>query len=78
MALGDAFELHDRRRRHRATSFDRASVLLVEDNEGEADLVTDYLSEICGALVSRATRLGRRHPEGGRRGDVPRQERRPQ
>jgi diguanylate cyclase (GGDEF)-like protein len=56
-ALADAFELHDRRRRHRATSFDPGSILLVEDNEGDADLVTEYLSEICGAVVSRASRV---------------------
>ncbi|HET7502805.1 MAG TPA: EAL domain-containing protein [Kofleriaceae bacterium] len=56
-ALGDAFDLHERRTRHRATSLDQARVLLVEDNEGDAELVTEYLSEIWGASVSRATRV---------------------
>ncbi|HEY0190765.1 MAG TPA: GGDEF domain-containing response regulator [Kofleriaceae bacterium] len=57
VALLDAFELVDRRGRHRATSFDRAHILLVEDNEGDADLITDYLQEICGAIVTPATRV---------------------
>jgi diguanylate cyclase (GGDEF)-like protein len=56
-ALGDAFDLHDRRTRHRATNFDRAKVLLIEDNEGDAELIGDYLSEICGALVSNSSRV---------------------
>jgi len=56
-ALGDAFDLHERRVRHRATTFDRAAVLLVEDNEGDAELVSDYLSEICGAVVSHRHRV---------------------
>jgi diguanylate cyclase (GGDEF)-like protein len=56
-ALGDAFDLHERRTRQRATSLDQARVLLVEDNEGDAELVTEYLSEIWGAVVSRATRV---------------------
>jgi diguanylate cyclase (GGDEF)-like protein len=56
-ALRDAFDLHERRTRHRATTFDRASVLLVEDNDGDAELVSDYLSEICGALVSQTSRV---------------------
>jgi diguanylate cyclase (GGDEF)-like protein len=56
-ALCDAFDLHERRTRHRATSLDQARVLLVEDNEGDAELVTEYLSEIWGAMVSRATRV---------------------
>jgi diguanylate cyclase (GGDEF)-like protein len=56
-ALGDAFDLHERRVRHRATSFDRAAVLLIEDNDGDAELVSDYLSEICGAIVNHKTRV---------------------
>jgi diguanylate cyclase (GGDEF)-like protein len=56
-ALDDAFELSDRQRRHRATTFDRASVLLVEDNDGDAELVIDYLTEICGAVVTSLTRV---------------------
>ncbi|HET9625743.1 MAG TPA: diguanylate cyclase, partial [Kofleriaceae bacterium] len=57
LALDDAYQLFDRRRRHRATSLDRAQILLVEDNEGDADLVMDYLTEICGAIVTRAPRI---------------------
>ncbi|HET7502806.1 MAG TPA: GGDEF domain-containing response regulator [Kofleriaceae bacterium] len=56
-ALGDAFELREARQRHRATRFDRAAILLVEDNEGDADLVTDHLQDICGAVVSHASRI---------------------
>ncbi|HEU4727434.1 MAG TPA: EAL domain-containing protein [Kofleriaceae bacterium] len=56
-ALSDAYDLHERRSRHRAASLDQARVLLVEDNEGDAELVTEYLSEIWGAMVSRATRV---------------------
>ena len=56
-ALGDAFDLHERRTRHRATNFDRAAVLLIEDNDGDAELVSDYLAEICGAVVSHSTRI---------------------
>jgi diguanylate cyclase (GGDEF)-like protein len=55
IALTDAFELRDRRRRHRETRFERASVLLVEDNDGDADLAMDYLGEICGAVVHHVT-----------------------
>jgi diguanylate cyclase (GGDEF)-like protein len=56
-ALGDAFDLHERRARQCTTSLDQARVLLVEDSEGDAELVTEYLSEIWGAVVSRATRV---------------------
>jgi len=56
-ALRDAFDLHERRTRHRATTFDRASVLLVEDNDGDAELISDYLAEICGAIVSQVHRV---------------------
>jgi diguanylate cyclase (GGDEF)-like protein len=56
-ALGDAFDLHERRTRHRATTFDHAAVLLVEDNDGDAELVSDYLAEICGAVVTLASRV---------------------
>jgi diguanylate cyclase (GGDEF)-like protein len=56
-ALDEAFDLHDRRIRNRAQAFDRASVLLVEDNPGDADLVIDHLSEVCGAVVTHHTRV---------------------
>ena len=56
-ALGDAFDLHERRTRLRATSLDQSRVLLVEDNEADAELVTEYLSEVLGAVVTRATRV---------------------
>ncbi|HET9623242.1 MAG TPA: diguanylate cyclase, partial [Kofleriaceae bacterium] len=54
VALGDAFDLHDRRERHRATTLDQTTVLLVEDNEGDADLVMEYMTEIWGVAVMRA------------------------
>jgi diguanylate cyclase (GGDEF)-like protein len=56
-ALRDAYELHQRRIERRAKVIDHATVLLVEDNDGDALLVTEYLSEVCGALVTRTTRV---------------------
>ena len=57
VAIDDAYELFERRRRHRATAFDRAQILLVEDSDGDAELVSDYLTEICGAVVTRMPRV---------------------
>jgi diguanylate cyclase (GGDEF)-like protein len=56
-ALDEAFELHDRRIRHRVTAFDRAAVLLVEDNPGDAELIIEQLSEVCGAVVTHHVRV---------------------
>jgi diguanylate cyclase len=56
-ALDEAFELHDRRIRHRVASFDRAAVLLVEDNPGDAELIIEHLSEVCGAVVTHRLRV---------------------
>src|SRR5262249_37288287 len=54
-ALRDAFDLHQRRILRRAKMIEHATVLLVEDNDGDALLVVEYLSEVCGALVTRTT-----------------------
>jgi diguanylate cyclase (GGDEF)-like protein len=54
VSLGDAFDLHERRERHRATTLDQTTVLLIEDNEGDADLVMEYMTEIWGVEVTRA------------------------
>ncbi|MBC7973411.1 MAG: diguanylate cyclase, partial [Myxococcales bacterium] len=56
-ALDEAFELHDRRIRNRAAAFDRSSVLLIEDNRGDADLIIEHLSEVCGAIVTHCLRI---------------------
>jgi diguanylate cyclase (GGDEF)-like protein len=56
-ALEEAFELHDRRSRHRVAAFDRSAVLLVEDNRGDADLIIEHLSEVCGAIVTHCLRI---------------------
>jgi diguanylate cyclase (GGDEF)-like protein len=62
-ALDGAFELHDRRIRNRVAAFDRAAVLLVEDHAGDAELIIEHLSEVCGAVVTHCRRLedGVRH-----------------
>ena len=57
IALGDAFELHDRRGRHRATTLEETTVLLVEDNDGDADLVSEYMSAVMGVNVTRAVSI---------------------
>ena len=57
VALGDAFELHERRERHRATALDQTAVLLIEDNEGDADLVMEYMTELWGVDVTRAVSI---------------------
>ncbi|HEY0190766.1 MAG TPA: EAL domain-containing protein [Kofleriaceae bacterium] len=54
VALGDAFALHERRDRHRATTLEQSSVLVVEDNDGDADLLGEYLAALWGVQITRA------------------------
>src|SRR6185295_2668621 len=56
-ALGEALDLQQRRARNRPVTLDGATVLLVEDNPGDAELVLDHLSEACSAIVTRCSRL---------------------
>jgi diguanylate cyclase (GGDEF)-like protein len=57
VAFSEAFDLHERRARNRPVTLDGTTVLLVEDNPGDAELVLDHLSETCNAIVTRCSRL---------------------
>jgi diguanylate cyclase (GGDEF)-like protein len=56
-ALRDAHELYQRRAQRGGKGLDRANVLLIEDNDADAELVTEFLSEVRNARVTRATRI---------------------
>jgi diguanylate cyclase (GGDEF)-like protein len=57
IALRDAVELHQRRGQRQGRGFDGAKILVVEDNDGDALLVTEYLADVCEAVVTRAVDL---------------------
>jgi diguanylate cyclase (GGDEF)-like protein len=56
-ALRDAHDLHEQRAQRGAKGLERATVLLVEDNDGDAQLVIEHLSEIRHTRVTRVTRI---------------------